>query len=222
MYFDGIDGQYYIGCANNISLRAQNHLSALKRGNHHNYRLQKAYNVYGPPCIEILEYCCSKDLLLKEIEYIEKFDSYYTGFNLTLGGDGGGSGEINPFAKHTLGDYVSVLKELAYSDKTYSEISYATGVSVDIIKKISSQKAHTYLSSLYPDEYKLVQIKFAKGRNNSAKSKGIVYPTLLSPDKQEYEVTNIHEFAELHGLQYQNLHKVLTGKRMSHKGWKCK
>lgn len=222
IYFEGIDGKYYIGCANDISLRTQNHLSALKRGNHHNYKLQKAYNTCGVPSIEVLEYCHIDNLLLKEIEYIAKFDSYHSGFNLTLGGEGGSPGEANPSAKHTLDSYISILKKLAYSDKTYSEISSETGVSVDIIKKISAQKAHTYLSKLYPNEYSLIQAKFAKGRDNSAKSKGIVYPILLSPDKQEYSVTNIHEFAELHGLQYQNLHKVLTGKRISHKGWRCK
>jgi len=222
IYFDNLDGQYYIGCANDISLRIQNHLSALKRGNHHNYKLQKAYNTYGNPSIEILEYCSAKDLLSKEIEYIKKFDSFCTGFNLTLGGEGGSPGESNHAAKHTLNDYITVLRELAYSDKTYSEISSLTEVSIDIIKKISAQKAHTYLSELCPTEYALIQTKFAKGRDNSAKSKGIVYPTLLSPDMQEYCVSNIHEFAELHGLQYQNLHKVLVGKRLSHKGWKCK
>ena len=35
----------------------------------------------------------------------------------------------------------------------------------------------------------------------------------------EYFVENIHRFAEEHSLQYQNLHKVLTGKRPIHKGW---
>ena len=52
-----------------------------------------------------------------------------------------------------------------------------------------------------------------------AKSKGIIYPSLCSPTGEKYEGENIHKFAEKYGLQYQNLHKVLIGKRKSHLGW---
>lgn len=220
MYFEQVYGCYYIGCSSNIEKRIKDHLSALSRGDHANIKIQNTYNKYGKPVFEVLELCDISNLHNREIYYINIFDSYSNGFNLTLGGEGS-SGENNSYAKYTEQDYCSVLKLLANTDKTYSEINRLTGVSIDVIKKISMLVSHTYLESKYPEEYKILKAK-KNTRNNSAKSKGILYPTIIDPNGKEYIVENIHKFADEHGLQYQNLHKVLTGKRPHHKGWKVK
>jgi group I intron endonuclease len=221
MYFEDLYGVYYIGCSSNIETRIKDHLSALDRGSHTNKKIQNAYNKYGTPVFEILETCNIDNLSQREIYYINLFDSYRSGFNLTSGGEGGGIGENNTYAKYKESDYYNVLKLLAYSEEPYSTISERTTVSIDVIKKIAMLISHTYLEIKYPEEYAIVKAK-KSSRNNSAKSKGIVYPVLLDPNGKEYVVENIHKFADENGLQYQNLHKVLTGKRAHHKGWKLK
>lgn len=220
MYFNVKYGMYYIGCAINLCTRQQNHISALKRGTHHNIKMQNIYNKYKEePIFEILEYCNTEELHNKEIDYINRFDSFNSGYNLTLGGEGGSYGENNVSAKHLEIDYYKVLCSLVYSKDPYSTISEKTGVSVSIIKQISRMKSHFYLKEKFPTEYSILESKYLT-RNNSAKYKGVTYPSILSPQGTEYTVENIHKFAEEHGLQYQNLHKVLTKQRLSHKGWK--
>lgn len=221
MYFEELYGVYYIGCSSNIETRIKDHLSALGRGSHTNKKIQNAYNKYRNPIFEVLETCDLDKLYDREIYYINLFDSYKYGFNLTTGGEGAGTGENNNYAKYKELDYYNVLKLLAYSEDSYSTISEKTNVSIDVIKKISMLISHTYLETKYPEEYAIVKTK-KNTRSNSAKSKGIVYPILLDPNGIEYVVENIHKFAEENGLQYQNLHKVLTGKRIHHKGWKLK
>ena len=161
--------------------------------------------------------------LLKDLEifYIKEFDSFHNGLNLTNGGENAGFGEGVHSAKHTESDYVSALKLLAHTDLSCADIARQTGLSRDIVKHISSGTAHGYLESICPAEYSLVKAK-KYTRDNSAESKGISYPLLQSPDGNSYLVTNIHEFCREHKLQPQNLHKVLTKQRQSHKGWVLK
>lgn len=221
IYFTDIDNKYYIGCSTNLSKRIQEHRSALSSNRHTNTHLQNAYNKYGSPIIEILEYCSIDNIFEQEIFYIKEFDSYKQGFNKTTGGDGGGFGEGSPGAKYTEEDYITVLKAIAYTNDTFSKISIYTGVSVDTIKHISRMGSHGYLEQVEPEAYAIVKSKY-NNRDNSASSKGISYPILISPDGKEYIVNNVHKFAKEHDLQYQNLHKVLVGKRKSHKNWRIK
>jgi hypothetical protein len=221
-YFLEKPNEFYIGKGISILVRVQSHISAMKRGTHFNKKVQNYYNSYGLPIFEVLEECSPELLVQKEIEYIEEFDSFNSGLNLTNGGEGGGFGEGVHNAKYSNSDYYEVLCLIAYTEFTLSEIQQLTGVDRAICKHISCQSAHNWLSDKYPKEYLLVKNK-KYTRDNSAKSKGIVYPDLISPDGIVYKVENIHKFAEEHGLQYQNLHKVLTGKRPTHKGWRiCK
>lgn len=221
IYFDNIDDKYYVGCSIAINKRILEHKAAFIRGNHQNKYLQSAYNKYGEPQFEVLEYCSVEELYTKEIEYIHKFNSYNNGFNFTTGGDGGGFGEGNGAAIHTEEVYKNILWELAHTSKPYSQIATELNSTVGVIKKIAGLKSHGYLQEVMPEEYQIITDKL-NTRDISAKYQGIRYPTLVDPSGNEYSVDNVHKFAEEHGLQYQNLHKVLTGKRKRHKGWEIK
>ena len=88
------NGKVYIGLSINIENRWEKHCGELKNNKHKNKYMQRAWNKYGKEnfTFEILEECESNELSKKEIEFIEKYNSYNNGFNLTLGGDGGTSG----------------------------------------------------------------------------------------------------------------------------------
>lgn len=219
IYFDQSPNEFYIGRSVNLYVRLQEHKSALKANRHRNTKLQNYYNKYGTPNFEILELADPENLNKLEQQYISEFDSYKNGLNLTNGGDGPGFGEGVHSAKHLEADYISVLKYLANTNYTCAKISELTGVSRDIVKHISSGNAHGYLSEICPIEYSIV-ISKKYTRDNSAASKGIEYPNIVCPNGIIYSVHNIHKFCQEHQLQPQNLHKVLTRQRISHKGWK--
>lgn len=219
IYFDQHPNEYYIGRSVNLYVRLQEHKSALLANRHVNNKLQNYYNKYGMPNFEVLEYAIPNNLIKLEEEYISEFDSYNSGLNLTNGGEGPGYGEAVHSAKHKEKDYIAVLKYIANTDYSFAKIAEITGVSRDIVKHISSGAHHGYLSNICPEDYAKVVSK-RHTRDNSAASKGIEYPILKSPEGIEYSVVNIHKFCQEHGLQPQNLHKVLTKQRNTHKGWK--
>lgn len=73
----------YIGSSKNIEERWQQHQSALKNNGHTN-KLQYAYNKYGEDSFEyvVLEEVDSSNLLLiKEKEWIDKYNSVFDGYN---------------------------------------------------------------------------------------------------------------------------------------------
>jgi group I intron endonuclease len=48
------------------------------------------------------------------------------------------------------------------------------------------------------------------------------YPLLLSPDGEEYNIVNMKEHCRIFSLDERHMQTVLTGKKLSHKGWKLK
>lgn len=94
-----ITGEKYVGQTTNFSRRKENHLSALRNNKHVNPKLQSSWNKYGEEnfYFEREQFELTKEELnQKEINEIKKENSYYNGFNLTEGGDGGNTrGKIN-------------------------------------------------------------------------------------------------------------------------------
>lgn len=211
---------YYIGCSSNLSTRIEWHLSMLKSLKHTNKGLQQAFIDYGEPIVEILEYCTLEVLKDREIYWIKEFNSFISGFNNTNGGDGGGFGEGMHNSLYSKEVYINILKILVNTSLSLRDVAKHLDVNLGTVKHISSLASHGWLEEEYPEEYRMLREKYNnKLRNNSAASKGINYPKLLSPEGIEYTVNNIHAFCREHNLQAQNLHKVLTQQRRIHKGW---
>lgn len=88
-----VTNQRYVGQTTNFSRRKSEHLLKLKENRHPNPKLQAAYNKYGEDNFVIQKFTfediTKEELNQLEIEYIEKFDSYKNGYNLTIGGTGG-------------------------------------------------------------------------------------------------------------------------------------
>ena len=90
-----INNKIYIG-QTNITIEERFKQHCYNSFNHkigkdeYDYPLHKAIRKYGQGNfqIEILEECDCKLLNQKEKEYIKQFNSYYNGYNATLGGDG--------------------------------------------------------------------------------------------------------------------------------------
>ena len=82
-----INNHCYIGQSINIEQRWQGHRSDWKKGVC--YPLYLAFTKYGIEnfSFEIIEECSLELLNEKEVYWIEYFDSFYNGYNQTLGGN---------------------------------------------------------------------------------------------------------------------------------------
>lgn len=86
------NGKKYIGKTNDINRRIARHWTDLIHGRHHSHKLQRAFNKYGKDNFTItystFVSISKEELAQKQIEAIKKYDSYYNGYNETLGGEG--------------------------------------------------------------------------------------------------------------------------------------
>lgn len=132
----------YIGITTkNPKTRYREHISHALYGNCGQRKIYKAINKYGADNLkfEVLveieketKELLLKDLCLLEQKYINDFDSFFNGYNCTLGGEGtfGLVGELNQFygKKHTP-ETINRLKELAsvrkHTEETKRKISEA-------------------------------------------------------------------------------------------------
>lgn len=90
MITNKINNKKYIGQSSNIYQRWTHHKSDLNNNRHHNCHLQSSWNKYGKDNFDftILEECEENKLDIREQYWIQKYDSYNTGYNLDLGGLG--------------------------------------------------------------------------------------------------------------------------------------
>jgi DNA-binding CsgD family transcriptional regulator len=131
IYSIEINKKYYIGKDVSIhnNKRLREHLALLNKNTHYNKYLQNAYNKYNKIYkYQILfadEDIDDDELCDIEIFYIEKFNTYGNGYNLTLGGEGGSgmviseeervnrsirhSGENNPLSKLTNSQFYEIV-----------------------------------------------------------------------------------------------------------------
>lgn len=96
-----INGHAYIGLSTNIEERWKQHQSLYNQNRESNKALYKAFQKYGIEnfIFEVLEECSILELSEKEKCYIEKFDTYFNGYNMTAGGEDN-QGDSHP--KHKL------------------------------------------------------------------------------------------------------------------------
>jgi group I intron endonuclease len=80
-----VNSKVYIGSsAISIKRRWDKHTSALKKGNHHSVKLQRAWNKYGKEnfVLEILEECIPEKCIAKEQHWLDLYQSAKIGYNI--------------------------------------------------------------------------------------------------------------------------------------------
>lgn len=204
----------YIGQSLNPEARLQRHLQKLRDGIHHSKKLQQEYPECGTPELEILELCSTDVVDNREIYWIERFNSYFSGYNSTKGGNGTGIGEDCPSAKYSLDDYLAVVAFLAHTDMGTKEIAAELGVGISTVLNISSQTNHLYLRDIVPEDWNLM---ISKQRHHP---NWRTYPPVISPEGVVYNITSARAFSKEHKLDQSDFAKMLNGKKASVRGWK--
>ena len=86
---NNIDGKCYIGQSKDIEARWKKHISVYNNKTAPNYKLYRAMKKYGLSSFrfEIIEECEPEELNSREIYWIQYYDSFFNGYNMTLGGE---------------------------------------------------------------------------------------------------------------------------------------
>lgn len=126
---DKTNGLMYIGQAMNIQRRFSEHKTSNtgKPGTIDYIIRTKGVDNFN---FDIIEECKAIDLKNREIYWIDYYDSYYNGYNLTPGGDGSSPGEDNTNAILTEKDVIRI--RTAYNNhesktKVYEEFKHKIG-----------------------------------------------------------------------------------------------
>lgn len=77
LYFEKSNNFYIGSTTENFKQRFRRHIHDLKLNKHCNILLQRAYNKYGIPNIEILEICSSENCIKREQHYLNTLKPYY-------------------------------------------------------------------------------------------------------------------------------------------------
>lgn len=112
-----LDGKCYVGASHHLKRRKYFHNWAyIHKNNRYDKRLYQAMRQYGEENFrfEVLEYCSSDELMDKEQEWVEFYDSYKNGYNETKGGNSCSNFEgkkvykIDPYNKKIIAEYESI------------------------------------------------------------------------------------------------------------------
>lgn len=171
-----INGKIYIGKSLNIKARIQAHKSYYKtnapskNNKYWHNKLYTAMREFGIDnfSFEVIEECKSEELDQKEIYWINYYDSYNNGYNMTLGGDGGSPHETNARALLTLDDVINIrtlYNNLIPSKEVYPQ--YQDRISLRGFQKVWRGETWTdVMPEVYTEENKLFHKTKAKGSKN--------------------------------------------------------
>lgn len=218
--FKGTD-KVYIGQSGDINRRFSTHLNELKKGKSAR-KLQRAFELFGEPLLEILLECSKDELNTNEISAIEVFDSLANGFN---GAEGGGSFPITEGQDNAVSKYSNNEVETAFlflvnnPDINLYQASSIVGVHRSTLKNINNGYSHKWLEKIYPIEYNILMSRKGSRPVNSLEYSGKPIPIAISPEGEEFEVYHITNFAKEHGLNRGAFGNMLRGNAVHHKGW---
>lgn len=130
-----INHKVYIGQSRNIEKRWNRHKSTILNQNDHNYEnpLYRAIRKYGIENFQfsILEKCSIEELNQKEIYWINFYNSFFNGYNLTFGGDGSG----NHLNKDKI---IGIIKDLETTSLTQKNIANKWDISEEMVQGINT------------------------------------------------------------------------------------
>ena len=142
-----INNKIYIGQSVNIERRWKDHRSSYKDENDHSYNthLYRSMRKYGIENFDfsIIEICEPNQLNEKERYWIERYDSFFNGYNLTLGGDAQGTEEN----KHKV---IGIINDLINTSDTQKVIAERWNLSEEMVQGINTGRYWRHNREEYP------------------------------------------------------------------------
>ena len=140
-----VNGKAYIGQSVNVEKRWKSEQNAAFEPNSaaYEYPLQRAFRKYGLEkfTFEIIEECQQSELNDKEIYWVQHYDTFFNGYNQTLGGDGQGSG----MKERVIG----IINDLKNTELFQYEIAAKWDISTEMVQGINTGR-YWYHQADYP------------------------------------------------------------------------
>lgn len=142
-----LDGTIYIGQSKKITKRWQQHKKTAFNEKDHSYDLPlyRAIRKYGLEnfSFQIIENCSCEELDNKQIYWIEYYDSFFNGYNMTLGGN------TRAGQKSSKDKIIGIIKDLEQTNLIQKEIASKWEVSEEMVQGINTGRYWKY-DRVYP------------------------------------------------------------------------
>lgn len=217
--FNTLNNKSYIGQSINIEARLDAHKTSSA-----DLYIDKAIQFYGKEnfIFEIVEECLKEELNLKERFWISHFNSYYDGYNQTLGGNDN-IGESNPNSKLTEKDILNIRKRrslcLERKESVYND--YKNRISYSGFTKIWTNQNWKLIGQNF---YLIDRNNFINKKEKSRKGQENGNSKFL--DKQVIELRTIYKnhtlkemfklYGEKFNVCYGVMEQMLLGKTYKH------
>lgn len=136
-----INNHCYIGQSRDIEKRWQRHKQTAFNLNDkgYDYPIYRAIRKYGLNnfSFEILEECSISELNDKEKFYISKFNSFFNGYNQTLGGDSG----VGSAPKENI---IGIIYDLENTIMSHADIAKKWNISIEMVQGINTGRYWKY------------------------------------------------------------------------------
>lgn len=218
----------YVGLSQDIPRRFQQHISMFERNKHTNYKLQNAYDQFGPPKLEILEHCTIDKLAEREVYWCTKLDALgINGLCLVQPGVVG-HGTNSNYSKYSKYKILKVFSLLYKGKHSQIEIEQLTGVSQQTVKDIAKGISHLWLKDSYFEKYEKM-LKVDRRHIGAIQKSRNLKGYLLTPEQETVAVYSCAEFVKSRnpGIDQKQINtmvsglcRVLRGERISYKGYK--
>lgn len=163
-----VNHKCYIGQAVDINKRWRRHRETYTdtTSREYEYPIYRAMRKYGIEnfSFEIVEECLREELNEKERFYIEKYDTFFGGYNQTLGGDGAVNTD---FA--TKEAIIGIISDLENTDMLQREIAEKWNVDISSVNAINTGRTWHH-NRTYPIQDSLLHLK-RQGKNVTGKRK---------------------------------------------------
>lgn len=138
---NNITNNEYVGQSVNIEKRWKDHKKEAFNENSHcyEYPLYKAIRKYGIEnfTFVILEECLVSELNEKEKYWIKYYDTFFNGYNQTMGGDGSG----NSINKEKI---IGIIHDLETTQMFHKEIAEKWDISIEMVQGINTGRYWKY------------------------------------------------------------------------------
>lgn len=221
-----VNHKKYIGLTNNIARRRARHFTDLRGNRHDNSFLQKEFNIYGQEnftfSIEFEGDITAEEIGEKEKEYIQKYDSYYNGYNQNQGGNFGPSNGGSHLIKS---DIFNICAALEFCSRPGAILAGMYEVTTTTISRIKHKTNHCEIIQEYDnlplEERKNIYKIFCESTNFYTKkinqtvlstkrklSREQVYRILLN---EEYHFMTKEALAKELGVSSRTFYFILKG-----------
>lgn len=205
------NGKCYIGQSINIESRwkDEKRRAFIESDNSYNYPISRAFRKYGLEnfSFEVIEECPQSCLDDQEKYWISYFDSFYNGYNQTLGGDSG------RMIKNTKDSLQGIILDLKTTELKHHQIAEKWNVSTEIVQGINTGRYWFNELEDYPLQKKQVKapnfckkcgIEISKGAEFCVTCYNLSNRKAVRPDRDELKrlIKNLPftQIAKLYGV----------------------